>query len=1062
MGRTENLAKLHIHSLGVFQTTLDGEPLAFDTDKSRALLAYLVIESALPQHRARLAGLLWSDAPEKRALHNLRQALSSLRKSLRDDARNIPFLLIQRDTVQINHQSDIWVDVIAFESGLTAALQPRQPGGLHSRLNLRLLQQSVTYFRGPFLDQLYLNGSPLFDEWASLKREALSQRMVQALSLLAEFHERRGEIPMARQYASQLVSLAPWDETAQIQVMRFLAVEGQWSAAQAQYHHLRRYLSEQVGVEPTIEATDLFEQIRQAAARNVNLPVLQPVARHNLPAPTASLIGREEEIDAISASLADPCCHLLTVFGTGGVGKSHLALEAARWQVGSFTDGVYFVPLVDLTADVLLPESIAEAVGFSFYGNDSTATQLLRFFSEKHLLLLLDNFEQLLPLSAESLIVQILQQAPGVVLLVTSRQRLNLQEECLLPLTGLAIPLDNETPDNQPRAALQLFASRAQRLQPGFNLDNQANRQAATMICQLLEGLPLGVEIAAAALWSHTIDEIAADLSNSLHSLENAAINASDRHRSLWAAFDVSWRLLSAEEHQLLAQLSIFRGGFEGDMAQQAYLIRPALLASLHDKSLLRRSSTGRYDLHEAIRQFAAEKLAADPALEDSAKRSHAHLLAAFLAERADRLKSAEQVQALAEIAMEWGNVRQAWNWLVTTHSATELAACAETVFNFCMMRARLQEGIELFSQAEKGLGTAPGAQAKILTYLGVLAYRMMSTDLCEDAINRAMQLYDTIDQPADRALCCVFASGLASRQKNHERALQLCEKALEIFTTLGDSWGQSYAWFQLGLLKRRAGKFVEARQAIENGLEAARVIGDQHRQIGPINMLGDLDCQQGAYLEAQTRFEEALALSRDLDDHFNIAQGLLYLGTTHHSLGHFDLAHQCYEESLVISQEFGDLSNRVMALINLAELVLELERFPEGLTYSQQGLALAVQANDEWAELICWINLADAALGLQDEAGANQYLSRALPMAVQMNDPALELRILLHHARLYLLRGQNHEAYELFGLVLHHEATYEEHRQAVLKVLEKASIPLPDRPETTLETVLKNLEATK
>jgi DNA-binding SARP family transcriptional activator len=114
MGRAEYLTKLHIHCLGAFQASLDGEPLAFDTDKSRALLAYLVIESALPQHRARLAGLLWSDTPEKRALHNLRQALSSLRKLLQDDTRAIPFLLIQRDTVQINHQSDIWVDVAAF------------------------------------------------------------------------------------------------------------------------------------------------------------------------------------------------------------------------------------------------------------------------------------------------------------------------------------------------------------------------------------------------------------------------------------------------------------------------------------------------------------------------------------------------------------------------------------------------------------------------------------------------------------------------------------------------------------------------------------------------------------------------------------------------------------------------------------------------------------------------------------------------------------------------------------------------------------------------------------
>jgi tetratricopeptide (TPR) repeat protein len=409
---------------------------------------------------------------------------------------------------------------------------------------------------------------------------------------------------------------------------------------------------------------------------------------------------------------------------------------------------------------------------------------------------------------------------------------------------------------------------------------------------------------------------------------------------------------------------------------------------------------------------------------------------------------------------MEWGNTRQAWDWLVATRSAKEVTACAETIFNFCMIRSRLQEGIELFSQAEKSLGAVSGAQAKILTYLGVLAYRMMALDLCEDAINRAMQLYDTVDQPADRALCCVFASGLASRQKSRERALQLCEEALEIFTAIGDSWGQSYAWFQLGLLKRRAGKFAEARLAIENSLEAARVIGDQRRQIGPLNMLGDLDCQQGAYPEAQICFEESLALSRGLHDPYNIAQALINLGTAHHYLGHFGQAQQCYEESLSISHEYGDLNNRVLALTNLGELALEQERFADGLAYSQQGLALAVQANDEWTELICWINLADAALGLQDEAGASQYLSRALPIAVQMNDLALKLRVLLHNARLRLMRGETREALELFGLVLHHEATYDEHRQAVQKVLVNAGLPLPDQAEITLEAALNNLKA--
>jgi predicted ATPase/DNA-binding SARP family transcriptional activator len=1058
---------LHIHCLGAFQATLDGNPLAFDTDKSRALLAYLAIEAGQPQHRARLAGLLWSDAPEERALHNLRQALSGLRKSLGDDANAAPYLLIQRDTVQFNPQSDAWLDVTALETDLSAAQQHYQPGPgprPHCRLNLRQLQRAVARFRGPLLDQLYLSGSPLFDEWASLKREALNQRMIAALALLADQYERRGEMAQARQFASQIAALAPWDETAQAQVMRLLAVEGQWSAAQAQYHHLRRYLREQLAVEPTAETAALFEQIRSHAAQNRPLAAKQPRARHNLPLAAIPLIGREDELDAIAAALADPCCRLLTILGPGGVGKSHLALEAARGQVGIFADGVFCAPLAALTNADMLPAALADALGFTFFGEEPASEQLVRYLAEKHVLLLLDNLEQLLPLAAEGLIVQILAHAPGVALLITSRQRLNLQEECLLPLNGLAYPTQQDIRADQgadpEHASVQLFVSRAQRVQPGFGLHSAANRQAAAQICHLLEGLPLGIELAAASLWSHTAAEIAASLSNSLHSFESAAINASDRHRSLWAAFEVSWALLSAEEQAILAQLAVFRGGFDAALAQQVIRAPVALLAALVDKSLLRRGAaesdtTGRYHLHEAIRQFAAEKLAAAPAQAAATRRDHAQVLASFLAARTAALKSAGQMQALAEIALEWENVRQAWAWLVQHAAAEAISHCAEAIYHFCGIRWRHTEAIELFTAAADALGGAPAVQARVLTFLGAAAYRSFEMERCETALQRALELYTTLDLPNPLALCLVYASGLASRRKDPPLARQRCLQALALFEQTGDTWGQAYAYYQLGLLESRAGRVTEMRQALEASLQAARASGDQRRQIGPLNLLGDLACQMGAYAESQTWFEQALALSRDLDDRYNIALTLINLGTAHHYTAHFDQAKQCYEESIIISQDIGDLSNQGLALSNLCELALVQGRFAEGLAYARQGLALASKARDEWGELIGWINLADAAIHLKDVPAARDSLAHALPRAAQSKEPALLLRALLHQGRLHLLMGEKEKASALLGLVIHHPATYDEHREAARQALQEAHLPIPPAATITLETAV-------
>lgn len=1053
------MTQLRILCLGSFQATLDNEPLAFDTDKSRALLAYLAIEGVQPQRRDQLAGLLWSDAPEERALHNLRQALSGLRKALHEDSSTNPFLLIQRDTVQINLKSDFWLDVNSFEQGLTSVLRYYRsgPGGdkLESRLNLRQLQQVINLFRGPFLDQLYLNGSPLFDEWAGLKREVLNQHIIEALSILTSLYERRGEIALARQYANQMVALAPWDENAHVQVLRLLAIEGQWNAALAHYHHLRRYLHEQIGVEPSAKTMSLFENIRQCATADTPFPAQRAPARHNLPLQETPFIGRDNELDAIAVSLADPCCRLLTLIGPGGVGKTRLALEAARQQIGTFNDGVFFVPLVTVQSDDLLPAALASALDFSPFGDKPTANQVLRYVVNKHMLWLLDTFEQLLPLKPDSLIVQILQHAPGVVLLVTSRQRLNLKEECLLPLSGLDYPDSLETPDNEKLDALQLFVNRARRVQPTFTLSNATNRQATARICQLLEGLPLGVELAAAALWSHSLSEIATRLTSSLRSLESAAINVSDRHRSLWAAFEFSWTLISTDEQRLLTCLSVFRGGFEAEMAQQVVNTAPAHIAALVDKSLLRRDAAGRYDLHEAIRQFAFEKLTANPDQAYAAQHNHAHALANFLFERTEFLKSANQHQALADISIEWDNARQAWAWLVSEKDAAALTAASEAVFHFCTIRARFNEGIALFAEAAKRLNDFPAAQAKMLTFQGALAYRSLDTDLCEAALQRALVLFSSLDTPNDLALCLVYTSGLASRRKNPALARQHCEQSLKLFEQTGNVWGRAIAFYQIGLLQSRAGRAAEARLAFLDSLQAARLISDRRRQIGPLNQLGDLACQMGAYTEAQAYFEESLALSRAVDDFFNIGLALINLGTTFHCTERYDQAESCYLESLTIFREIGDQGNQSLALTNLGELALVRKQYANGLSYFQQALKLAEKAKDDWAMLICWINLCDIAVATKDLVTAQHYLGQTLSLANQSGEPALILRVLLHQGRFFLLQGKHEEANALLGLVIHHEATYDEHRRAAQQALQEANLPVPLSTTLTIETAM-------
>ncbi|MBN1667185.1 MAG: tetratricopeptide repeat protein [Anaerolineales bacterium] len=1050
------MTRLKIFCFGTFQASLDDIPLTFFTDKARALLAYLALQSDHPQRRQRLAGLFWSDMPEERALHNLRQTLSLLRKSLQDDLNPVPVLLVEREAVQFNPQYQAWLDVTAFEQGIQAALRHYQhcPGDnpLKCRLNLRQLEQATAFFRGPFLDQFYLSGSPLFDEWASLEREAYNQRAMEALTILAEIYERRGEYARARQYTSQLVALAPWDEAARVQVMRLLAMEGQWSAAQQQYRNLRRDLRQQMGVEPAPDTEALFTIIRRAASQTSALPARREPARHNLLPSLTAFVGREKELDTLATALADPYCRLLTLHGPGGVGKTRLALQVAEEQRGIFREGVFFIPLGAVPAADLLPTAIAEALGYAFYGTEALAEQLLRWLEAKHMLLVLDNLEQLLPWQPGDLIPQILQRAPGIVILATSRQRLNLQEEHLFPVEGLSYPANPTADDLAAQEAVQLFIQCARRIQPGFSLETTANREAVVEICQLLDGLPLGIELAAATLWRQNPAGIVANLKGSLGILAAEVINVQGPHRSLWAAIEISWALLTLQEQHLLAALTVFKGGFETGMVTPVLSATKIELSDLLDKSILRRRPTGRYEWHEAVRQFAAEQLALDANRHMAAQAAHAQVFVSFLQARLPALKTSQQTQALTEIALEWENIRQAWEWLASQRKVAGLAECAEALFHFCTIRTRYQEGIELFGRAIRELEGHPAVLARLLTYQGALAFRVQGNELCEQALVRALEIFDASNLPGDQALCLIYASGLAFRRKNPALARQRCDQALALFEQSGDAWGQSYALYQLGLLESRAGHVPEAQQAFLSSLELARAIGDQRRQIGPLNLLGDLACKVGQYARAQEYFEAALDLSRILDDRFNIAQALINLGTAYHYAEQYDQARAHYLDSLAVAREIGDLANQSLALINLGELALASGQLSESRDYLQQALAVAHKEGDEWAALVCWIHLAEVAVGQQDIPAARQYLAKALPLAQESGEPALLLRALLQLGRLYLLQGQREQAVNLLGLVIHHQATYDEHRQAALEALQQAGLAVPAENRIDLE----------
>ena len=1030
------MSTLRITCFKDFRVELDGKALVnFATQKTQALLAYLAVEGDRPHSRERLAGLLWSDDSEERALHNLRQALSQLRKALGDDGLAIPFILADRDTIQLNPKVGVWLDVNHFSAGLAAAYRYYQRRDCQGWLEIRALKRALDLYQGPFLDQLYMNGSALFDEWAALLREDYNRRAVEALAFLAEYHERRSEYTLARQAVTRITQLAPWDETAHTQLMRLLALDGQWSASQNQYALLRRTLRDQLGVEPARETSELFHSIRQAAASGARLAARFPPARHNLPELLPPFVGREAQLDALSQMIADPECRLLTLVGPGGIGKTRLAVQAAYQQVGIFGQGVFFIPLSAVVSASQLPAAAFNALGLAFGERGDLQTQLVDFLRNKNMLLVWDNFEHLLtqPGSVE-LLSQIYQSAPGVVQLVTSRERVNLQEEFVYPLEGMDYPDRHELSPEQVKSfdALALFERCASQRHGAFVLAGEA-LPAAVRICRLLEGLPLGIELAAAALQRLPCVEIAERLSQDLDVLAAAASNTPARHRSLRAAFDVSWQMLAGSEQQVFCRLATFRGGFVAEAAQQVAGATAEILTSLAEKSLLRRSPTGRNDLAEALRPYAAEKLAGDPLADAATNARHADYFAALLTGCTADLKGPGQERALELLQGENENIRRAWRWLVENRCSQQLLRGVESLYHFFNIRSQFAEGIELFQSAVQAYDENPQEahlSGVLLSRLGAFALRARQHSLAQPALERGREILAHLGETNELAFCLVSLGGLYLRKKDFPTAAACAQESLARFRQSGDGWGEAYALYLAGLIKNYQVELDESKALLEASVAASRQAGDQRRLIAPLNLLGDIACTQGDYAAGERLFIEGLEISRRLNDRFN--QGILLnnLASTYQARQAFNQERAVLQESLEICREIGDQAGEAMALNSLGEMQVYRGEYQEALSFFLQALPVVQQVEDDWWVCVCTGNLGEAYCGLGEYALAQDYLLKSHTLAQEI--PALDLacRANVNLARVFQRMGKTDQAVKLYQAALANANLEDNYRQ--------------------------------
>lgn len=747
-----------------------------------------------------------------------------------------------------------------------------------------------------------------------------------------------------------------------------------------------------------------------------------------LPEQLTPLVGRASELAELVARLYQPNVRLVTLVGAGGMGKTTLALAVAQaiadtapsFPTPPYADGIFFVALAPLTSAAALPAAIATAVGLTLQGSDLRQA-LLQQVRHKQLLLLLDNVEHLLrdanetersadrgvaPGGGIEFISELLQAAPGVQILATSRERLTLRGEHLYPVQPLAFTEQATLAAAVNAPAVQLFVQSAQRSDAGFAL-TQENLPIVLHICRLVQGIPLGLELAAANVELLPLAEIANEIERSAEFLAVDWHDMPERQRSMRAVFDWSWRLLTEADQHTLCQLALFRGGFTRTAALQIADAGLPALTRLLRKSLLQRvESEGgeRFQIHELLRQFAAQQLAAEPQVEQAVRRAHATYYLQWLAAQEADMIGPRSTAALQAIETELGNINGAWLWAVAARDATLLGAGVVSLHHFYSLKGRAPEGVALFAQATTHLGEQPLDAAHTLTFWRI----------------------------------CTFQAALLIEVAEFVRARPLLEASLPVLRELGTAAETAFCLSTLGLLAYRTGDYQAAKAHGQAAIALYNDLDDTRGLATTGNNLGHVYADLGDYAAARQMHEESLARRRANHDHYGIVYSLNNLGSVAARSQAFAEAQQLYAEAMTLAQTIDFRPGISLGFLNQGALAYWRGDAATALQLAQQAVTVTQEVNDHRNLAWALVNRGNAYVGLGNDAAAAHDLQEAARLAFSLRAVPRTLAALTSLAALKAKTGDLAHAVELLAFCRAHPATAKEIQVAATKLLDE------------------------
>lgn len=970
---------LSVRLLGSAQVAVGRGAVHFTDDKRYQLLTHLAYKTTWVS-REQLAYLFWPETNTQAARKNLRHLLQRTR-----GLEWLAGLEAEDERLRWNVHSDVQ----DFLKALAEAAWER----------------AIGLYQGTLLEGFTSEDSLEFSAWLETEREQLKNHWHGAVLGHVKNLEAAGKHLEASSFLAKLLEQDEFDEETLKAYMLATLRAGQRGQALKAYGAFRQRLSEELDLRPSAALEQLAQAIRsQDPALLVAVApspepqlVIETEKRKTrpLPMPATPFVGRDLLLGEITNTLLHSDCRLLTLTGPGGVGKTRLALQVAQELQERFRDGVCFVSLVALSSATSFANAISEMLDFSFQGQVEPLEQLTRHIGEQHMLLVLDNFEHLLKAAPQ--VVRLLQGCPRVRLLVTSRERLGLVAEQVLPIEGLLIPTD-------PAQALQsdvvqLFALRAQRLRPQFRLDS-GNLPAVLEICRLVEGFPLGIELAAVWARALPLGAIVSEISQNMDFLESRSSDLAERHQSIRAAFEHSWHLLTPEEQRALCRLSVFRGGFRREAAKQAAGVSLPVLTSLLDKSLIYANAEGRYFRHALLYQYMQEKLAENATLEREAQTEHGLYYLRFLQRCLEDIRGANPQETFAHMEEEFENLRSAWHWAASEGKSYLIKSTTEALMRFLDAQACYQDGIELFGAALARLGET-----------------------------------ESEDQAAKGTLL-VHQGKFYERQGRHDQAEHLTFEALSLLRPLGEREPMIWGLGTLGAVAADRGHYDKALAYKEEALEEAKVTGNDRLIALCFGWLAIAEHDLGYYPKAQHYYREAIDLFNKLGNRIGAIYNLNDLAALTLELGQLDEARTLLLETLAQARASGITALVPEIMRGLSHCHFKLGLYHEAASYGQQALVLLKDHNHRAIETEMLTILGQIAVARADYSEAKSHLTRALHMAWSIQAFPLILRTLAHWAEYLLAVGKTPSALILLRLVSHHAATNVVYREQALRLL--------------------------